>query len=120
MHMQNPVLPKVIPQVFPRSHHSLQLPPIDHLSIGKPPLRPIHPHSSSAERSIVPLRPAMNLIPLRHRPSPSRKTENNGDGIFTVATVSKSTQSTIENVNDEFVIKENQARIATVHHFESV
>ena len=46
MHMQNPVLAKVIAKMLPHSHHPLQLPPIDHRHIGKPSLRPIHPHSS--------------------------------------------------------------------------
>jgi hypothetical protein len=86
MHMQNPVPPKVIPQVLPRSHHPLQLSTVYQRTIGEPPLRPIHPHSPAPERSKMAVRPAMNLIALRHRPSSSHKTENNGDGIFTVAT----------------------------------
>jgi hypothetical protein len=65
--------------MFPNGHHTLKLPPIDHRTVDKSPLRPIHTHSLAAKRSIVPLRPAMNLIALRHRPS--TKTENNGDGI---------------------------------------
>jgi hypothetical protein len=87
--MQNPVPPKVIPQVLPRSHHADQLPAVNHIAIGESPLRPIHSHSTAAERSKVPLRPAMNLVAFRHRRSSSRKTENNGDGIFTVATISE-------------------------------
>src|SRR5438309_51263 len=71
--MQNPVPPKVIPQVLPRSHHPLELSPIDHRRIGEPPLRSIHPHSPAAECSEVPLRPAMNLVALRHRPHPPAK-----------------------------------------------
>jgi hypothetical protein len=100
MHMQNPILPKVIPQVLPHSHHAQQLPSIDHICIGKSPLRPIHAHRSAAKRSKMPFRPPMNLISLWHRPS--QKTENNGDGTgptrTTVATVRKSIYSTAEKL----------------------
>jgi hypothetical protein len=76
MHMQYPVPPKVIPQVLPRSHHPLELPPIDHRTIGKSPLRPIHTHGPAAERSKMALRPAMNLIALRHTITPSELRAN--------------------------------------------
>jgi hypothetical protein len=74
MHMQNPILPKVIPKMLPHSHHTLELPPIDHIRVSKPPLRPIHSNSPATKRNKVPLSPSMNLIPLRHRLSPKQKT----------------------------------------------
>jgi hypothetical protein len=73
MHMQNPVLPEVVPQMLPHSHHALELPPIDHVRVSKPPLRPIHTHSLAAKRSEMPLSPSMNLISLRHRLSLKQK-----------------------------------------------
>jgi hypothetical protein len=66
--------------MFPHSHHPLQLPPVDHSRISKPPLRPIHPNRLPGERRLMPRRPSMNLIPFWH-PALSSKTENNGDGI---------------------------------------
>jgi hypothetical protein len=81
MHMQNPVPSEVISQMLAHSHHSLELPPIDHRRIRKSPLRPIHPNRLSTEGRLMPLRPSMNLIPLWH-PALSSKTENNGDGIY--------------------------------------
>src|SRR5271163_3412225 len=74
MHMQNPVFPKVIPEMLPHSHHALQLPPINHIRIGKSPLRTIHPHRPTTKRSKMPLRPSMDLIPLWHRLSRKQKT----------------------------------------------
>ena len=58
--------PKSYPRCLPTAITRSQLPPIDHIRIRKPPLRPIHPHSPSAKRRRMPLRPTMYLIPLRH------------------------------------------------------
>jgi hypothetical protein len=66
MHMQYPVLPEVIPQVLANRHHPHQLPPINHIRVDKPPLRPIHPHSPASKRRRMPLRPTMYLIPFWH------------------------------------------------------
>src|SRR5271155_1588501 len=66
MHMQNQVLPKVIPKMLAHSQHPLQLSSVKHRPIGKPPLRPIHPNNLPGKRSRMPLGPSMNLISLRH------------------------------------------------------
>src|ERR1700761_6720310 len=66
MHMQNQVFPEVIPKMLAHGEHPFQLSSINHRSIGKPPLRPIHPDSLPCKRSRVPLGPSMNLVPFRH------------------------------------------------------
>jgi hypothetical protein len=73
--MQNPVLPKDIPQVLAYRHHPQQLPPIDHIGIRKPPLRPIRPDDLTPKSSLMPLRPPMYLIAFRH-PIVSRVKKN--------------------------------------------
>jgi hypothetical protein len=70
MHMQNPVFPKVIPQVLPNSHHSRELPPVNDRRIPKPALRPIDPHRLASKSSKMPLCPPMNLITLGHFTTP--------------------------------------------------
>src|SRR5271170_2121672 len=73
MHMQNQVLPEVIPKMLAHSQHPLQLSPVNHRRIGKPSLRPIHPNSLPRKRSRVPLSPSMNLISLWHLLSTSSR-----------------------------------------------
>src|SRR5580704_14278304 len=73
MNVQNPILAEVISQMFANSHHPLQLSPVNHRRIRKPPLRPIHPNSSPAKSSKVPLSPSMNLISLRHPARPPKQ-----------------------------------------------
>src|SRR5579871_7014073 len=90
MHMQNPILSKVIPQVLAHGHHPLKLPPIQNIRIGKPTLRSIHPHRLPGKRRRMTLRPPMNLIPFRHSTLPEiPSTTNDGDGhwSFTRTTV---------------------------------
>src|SRR5260370_2799350 len=104
--------------MLPRSHHPLQPASIDHLSIGKPPLRPIHPHRSAAKRSKMPLGPAMNLIALGHRPSSSRKKRKQWRRHSTVATFSQSTQ--IHNVHSKFANQKTSHKSPHFHHFKSL
>jgi hypothetical protein len=97
MNMQNPIPAKVIPEMLPDSHHSLQLPAVNQRSIGKSSLRPIHPHSLPRKRRRMPLRPSMNLIAFRHR-SVSTKQKMATALVTTrttVATVCNSTQSIV-------------------------
>ena len=67
MDMQDAVLAEVIAQMLAHGPHPLQLAPIDHIGVGKLALRPIDPHGPAAKRGLMPLRPPMNLIALRHR-----------------------------------------------------
>jgi hypothetical protein len=80
MHMQNPVSPEVISQVFAHRHHPLELPPIDHVDIRKPPLRSIHAHRPPTEGRFMARSPSMDLIPFRHRLTSTPSQTNDGDG----------------------------------------
>src|SRR5215813_696391 len=65
--MQNAILAEVIPQVLAHGHHPLKLAPINHVAVSEPALRTIYPHRPARKRRGMPLSPAMDLIPLRHR-----------------------------------------------------